>query len=193
MDFGLLWAALIGAGFGLDRTLRGLRAGWAASAAWSCVGFVIACAIPLPIQMEIWPFVAGFCVVAIAFYVVTTTSKGGFRDPEEPRAAIIASLAFGVGCGFDGYLLIALISLGAFFPLAWRPLVAESHPVAAPFVPNLTPAPVAPPSGGLPLPSNVIEIGRRAEESRHDDEGREQREEQGYRQQLAHAGCARVA
>ncbi len=193
MDFGLLWAALIGGAFGLDRTLRGLRTGWAASAAWSAAGFVAGCAIPLRTQQEIWPFIAGFCVVAVAFYVVTTTGKSGFRDPEEPRAAMIAALAFGVGCGFDGYLLVAMLALGAFFPLAWRPLVAESAPVAASLAPGLSPAPVMPPSGGLPLPANVVEIGRRAEEGRNDDEGGQKREEEGYRQQLAHAGCARVA
>lgn len=193
MDFGLLWAALIGAGFGLDRTLRGLQTGWAASAAWSALGFVIACAIPLRTQLEIWPFIAGFCVVAVAFYVVTTTARASAGDPEEPRSAMTAALAFGVGCGFDGYLLVAMLALGAFFPLAWRPLVAETVPAAPPLAPSLSPAPVAPPSGGLPLPANVVEIGRRAEESRHDDEGRQQREEEGYRQQLAHACCARVA
>jgi hypothetical protein len=191
MAFGLIWAAMLGAGLGLDRSLRDLRTGWGASAAWAGAGYCLAWTfgvLGLAENQWAWPLAAAACTVAVGRYLAITTAPAGCLRPDEPLAAAAASTALGVAFGFEGYLLVGALTFVAIFALAWGPLV-ETPPVAVPA--PAAPAPVS--GGGFRATGNVVEIGRRSEERRNDDEGGQKREEQREGEELAHAGCAGVA
>lgn len=181
--FGLIGAALLGAGLGLDRSLRDLQFGWAACALWASSGYALgwdAGAAGFD-DSATWAVAAAFSVVAVGHYLAVTTAPGGFRRSIEPASAATAAFAFGLAFGLRGYLLVGCMTLVSIFRLAWRPLVAEELSRAAPR------------SGDrLPFFKAVDEVGRGAEERRDDDERRHQREQQRQGEQLAHAGGAGV-
>ena len=187
MAYALFWTALLGAGLGLDRSMRHLRVGWAACALWAATGYVLAWdmrAGGVADSPAAWPIAAAACAVAVGYYLATTTALDGASRPNEPWAAAAAACAFGLAYGFQGYLLLAGMTLASIFLLAWRPLDAPAPAVAtkrAPSTPGLCPT------------ANVVDIRRRPEEGRNDNESSQQGEEQGQGEQLAHAGCPGVA
>jgi hypothetical protein len=183
MALGVLWAAFIGAGLGLDRSLRKLRAGVVACAVSAAASALVAIDLRLAGVAEsiwFWPFAAAACAVALGYYLATTTAPGGWRRAGEPLAAVLAACALGATLGLGANRFAGLMIFVTIFALAWRPLVAEPLDMIA-----------APAPSGAPI--DLVHVGRRAEESRNDDERGHQGEEQRQGEQLAHAGGARMA
>lgn len=188
MALGILWATLLGAGLGLDRSLRDLRVGVGACALWSAIGALVAVNLRLDGLSDnrwAWPLAAAASATALGHYLATTTAIGGSSRPGEPWGAIAAAFGFGLAAGFGSGGFLGLMGLATIFALAWRPLVADPAEIATP--------PARTSGDGLRRIGNVVEIGRRPQERGHDDESREQREEQRQGEQLAHAGGAGMA
>jgi hypothetical protein len=196
MALAIVWAFLLGAGLGLDRSLRGLPSGTFVCAATAGAGAALANMAEgagLTQSLWVWPFAAALIAVGIGYYLARATAPAP-RVAYEPQLALFASAAFGLAVGLGATRLAGLMTMISIFALAWRPL-DETAPQVAPAAAQPTPA--APePFARKPFttaPSMMIEIGRRAEEGRNDNESRHQREEQRQREQLAHAGGAGVA
>lgn len=185
MALGIVWACLLGAGLGLDRTLRDLSAGWAACALWAGAGAVVGIETRLSGATEarlFWPLTIAACAVAIGKYLSTTTAIGGWRTQGEPAFALAAAFALGLATGLGADRLVGLAVLVIVVTLAWRSRLddrpywtAEQESAAQ-----------------LRIVQELLDIGGRPEESRHDDEGGDKREEQRDGEKLAHAGGAGV-
>lgn len=185
MALGILWAALLGACLGLDRNLRDLSAGWGPCSFWAALGAVIGVELQLSgfaTGLWFWPLTCAACAVAIAKYLTLTVSIGGWRERAEPAHALAAAFAFGFACGLGANRFVGVAVVATIFALAWRPRIDDS-------LRRLTAQTSDAP---LPIARDVVDVGRRAEEGRHDDEGRQQREEQRDGEQLAHSGGAGV-
>ncbi len=123
------------------------------------------------------------CAVAIGKYLSTTTAIGGWRTQGEPAFALAAAFALGLATGLGADRLVGLAVLVIVVTLAWRSRLddrpywtAEQESAAQ-----------------LRIAHELLDIGGRPEESRHDDEGGDKREEQRDGEKLAHAGGAGVA
>ena len=193
MSFGLIWAVMLGAGLGLDRSLRDLRTGWFASGFSAALGYCAAWAFDvagLADNRWAWPLAAAASSVAVGRYLAITTAAGRDRRRDDEQAAMAASAAFGLTFGFDGFLLVGCLALICIFTLAWRPLV-EIPAIAAAAGPAPAPGPFS--GDRFRSSANIVEIGRRSEEGGNDNEGGQQREEQRQGEQLAHAGSPGMA
>jgi hypothetical protein len=179
MALELVWAGLIGAGLGLDRNLRNLRFGAGACAAYAAAGVLagsVLVTFPGPERL-VSAFATAASAVAIGVYLTRTGATAPLRDRLEPIAAAAAAIAFGAALGIGQARFVGLMILISIFSLAWRSLSVAPPPQT-----------VGAGASGMVL----LEVGRRAEKSRNDDEGGQQREEQGDHEQLAHAGGAGV-
>ncbi len=185
MALSVLWAALLGACLGLDRNLRDLAAGWASCAFWSCLGAVVGMELRLAgvaDGMWFWPLSCAACAVAIAKYLTLTMAVGGWRERAEPAHALVAAFAFGLACGLGANRFVGAAAIATIFALAWRPRIGDSLDRE---IAGLSDDPFR-------IAREVVDVRRRPEEGRHDDEGRQQREEQRNGEQLAHSGGAGV-
>jgi len=182
---GVLWAALLGLSLGLDRNMRDLSAGWAPCAFWATLGAIVGVELQLSglaNSQWFWPLICAACSVAIAKYLTLTVAIGGWRNPTEPAHALMAALAFGMACGLGANRFVGAAIVATIFALAWRPRIDDSLRLAA----------AQESDAALRLARDIVDVGRRAEEGRHDDEGGQKREEQRDGEQLAHAGRAGV-
>lgn len=182
MDLAIFWAALVGAGLGLDRTLRDLEAGWlacgvaAGTAAVAGAGLVGAGATA---NDWFWPLTLAGCTVAIGMYLAKTRAPAGVRRDREPGFALLAAVALGLAMGVGAHRFVGVAGLVGLYTLGWRLL--DDDGASAPQ------ASVPPPPIGA---SNLVHVGRRPEEGRHDNESGQKREDQRDGEQLAHAGGA---
>lgn len=182
MALSVIWAALLGACLGLDRNLRDLRAGWAPCAFWATLAAIIGIELQLSGLADgvwFWPLAFAACAVSIAKYLTLTVTVGGWRNAAEPVHALAAAAGFGLACGLGANKLVGIAVLATIFALAWRPRISDSLRIAAQAESD---------AAALRIVRDAVDVGRGAEEGRHDQEGRQQREEQGNGEQLAHPG-----
>lgn len=185
MALSVLWAALLGASLGLDRNLRDLSVGWAPCAFWAAMGAVIGVEMQyagMAEHMWVWPLTCAACAVAIAKYLTLTITVGGWRLPSEPAHALIAAFGFGIACGLGANRFVGAAVVATIFALAWRPRIDDSLRRSADLQSE----------AALRVARELVQVGRRTEEGRHDDESRQQREEQRDGKQFPHAGRARM-
>lgn len=185
MALSIVWAALLGACLGLDRNLRDLSVGWAPCAFWATLSAIIGIELHLSGLADniwFWPVTFAACAVAIAKYLTITVRVGGWREPTEPAHALLAACALGLACGLGANRFVGVAVLATVFGLAWRPRIDDSlrHESASQSDPALL------------IARDIVEVGRRAKEGRHDEEGGQEREEQRDGEQLAHSGRAGV-
>lgn len=183
MALGVLWAALLGLSLGLDRNMRDLSAGSAPCAFWASLGAVVGVELQLSGLADsqwFWPLACAACSVAIAKYLTLTVAVGGWRNPTEPAHALMAAFALGMACGVGANRFVGAAVVAAIFALAWRPRIDDSLRLAA----------AQESDAALRIARDIVDVGRRAEEGRHDDKGGQKREEQRDGEQLAHAGRA---
>ena len=191
MALSILWAGLLGAGLGLDRSLRNLRCGFAACAASAAAGGFLANDIRLSGLADhvwLWPLAAAASIVALGRYLSATTSIDAVRPAHEPLAALLAAYAIGMSLGLGANRFVGLMVLVALFSLAWRPRVAA----AAATGPEASPRPPPATAPSFP-PFEFVHVRRGPEEGRDDNERGDQREEERQGEQLAHAGGAGMA
>lgn len=183
MALGVLWAALLGASLGLDRSMRDLSAAWGPCAFWAGLGAILGVELQLSGLANsewFWPLACAACSVAIAKYLTLTAAIGGWRNPTEPAHALMAAFALGIACGLGANRFVGAAVVAAIFALAWRPRIDDGLRLAA----------AQESDAAFRAARNIVDVGRRAEEGRHDDEGGQKREEQRDGEQLAHAGRA---
>lgn len=187
MALAILWAGLIGAGLGLDRSLRDLGAGWAACGAFAAAGAAAGVELQL---VEIaggrwfWPLTLAACTVAIGKYLATTRERESARRPIEPKLAMAAAAALGLAMGLGAHRFVGVAVLIILYTLGWR-LLEDDRTASVPAAAQSSPRVVS-----LDAPARAV---GGTEEGRHDDESGDKREEQGNGEQLAHAGGAGVA
>ena len=161
-------ATMIGAGLGLERRLRDISPRVVGCMLAGAGGWLVAYdlgALAASRSSLFFALAAGAAAVALMAYISETTRAGG----REKLLALAAAAGFGLMLGLGATKLVGLMGLIAIFGLAWRRLEQDAG--------------AAGPSVRKPV---VALAGRGPEESRHDDESRQQREDQRQGEELAH-------
>jgi hypothetical protein len=170
--FGLIAAALIGAGLGLERHLRGVAPKIIGCTLAGVGGWLVAFDLlgtPYAQSTLFFAVIVGVGVVGLLFYLVEAMQPAAAGA--ERIGAYVAPAAFGLMLGFNAERIVGAMMITTVMTLAWRSLANERQ--------NQRQATLqAAPTSGAPV---VLVFGR-PEEGRDDDECRKQGEEQGNRQ-----------